>query len=129
MEPGETPAPAFTDSLKELGDGVLHLVQSRVQLLVVELQEEKFRLVSLCMFVGGLLITGMLALTFVSLTLVYVFWETARLAVIGGLAAFYTASVIALVVMFRRHLARQPRPFAGTEWEIEEDRACIRKPS
>jgi len=67
-----------------------------------------------------------MAITFASLTLVYIFWESARLAVLGGLAVLYTAALMAIIVAFRRYLARQPDPFAATLHEIGEDRACIR---
>jgi len=60
---------------------------------------------------------------------VYLFWETARGAVLGGLAAFYTAMMIAIIIAFRRYLARQPSPFATTRQEIGADRECIRNPS
>lgn len=68
----------------------------------------------------------MMAVTFASLTLVYLFWESARLAVLGGLAGFYAAALVAIIIAFRRFLARQPQPFAATLQEIKEDRACIR---
>jgi uncharacterized membrane protein YqjE len=70
-----------------------------------------------------------MAVTFASLTVVYLFWESARLAVLGGLALLYTAALIAIIVAFRRYLARQPSPFAATLHEIGEDRACIRNGS
>ena len=73
--------------------------------------------------------TGMMALMFASLTLVYLFWESARLAVLGGLTVFYCAALAAVIIAFRRFVARQPKPFAATLQEIGEDRACIRNPS
>ena len=68
-------------------------------------------------------------LAFASLTVVYVFWESARLAVLGGLALLYSGALVAIIVSFRRYVARQPKPFAATLQEITEDRACIRKPN
>ena len=70
-----------------------------------------------------------MAVTFASLTLVYLFWENARLAVLGGLTLLYTGVLVAVIIAFRRYLARQPAPFAGTLHEIREDRACIRTES
>ena len=68
-----------------------------------------------------------MAITLASLTLVYLFWESARIVVLGGLAGLYGGSFIAIVIGFRRYLARQPRPFAATLEELQEDRSCIRK--
>ena len=125
-----TPGPAgFLRSFRSLGDGLLASVQDRLELFTVELQEEKFRLIQTFIWISAAFFTGMMAITFASLTLVYLFWETARLAVLGGLAVTYTGALVAIIIAFRRYLARQPNPFAATLQEIGEDRACIRKES
>jgi uncharacterized membrane protein YqjE len=67
-----------------------------------------------------------MAVTFASITLVYLLWDSARLAALVGLTLLYSGAVVAIVVAFRRHLARQPRPFAATLQELKTDRACIR---
>lgn len=125
----EAPAPGFLDSLRQLGAGLLGAVHDRVELLAVELQEEKFRLIQAFVWISAAVFTGMMALTFASLTLVYLFWESARLAVLGGLAVFYLVALGGIIVAFRRYLARQPRPFAATLQELQDDRTCIRNPS
>jgi uncharacterized membrane protein YqjE len=57
--------------------------------------------------------------------LVYLFWETARLAVLGGLAGFFAVAMLAIILAFRRFVARQPVPFAATREELGQDRSCI----
>jgi len=126
MEPA-TPAPAgYLSSLRSLGDHLLAALQDRVQLFAVEMQEEKFRLIQTFVWISAALFTGMMAVTFASLTLVYLFWESARLAVLGGLAFFYAGAMVVIVLAYRRYRARQPNPFAATLHEIGQDRACIR---
>jgi uncharacterized membrane protein YqjE len=129
MEPA-TPAPAgYLSSFKSLGDGLLASAADRLELFSVELQEEKFRLIQTFFWISAAVFTGMMALAFASLTLVYLFWESARLAVLGGLTLLYLGALAAIVVAFRRFLARQPVPFAATRNEFEHDRACIRNAS
>lgn len=129
MEPA-TPAPGgYLGSLRSLGDGVLASIQDRLALFTVELQEEKFRLVQTFIWISAAVFTGVMAVTFASLTLVYIFWESARLAVLGGLALLYLGALVAIIIAFRRYLARQPSPFAATLHEIGEDRECIRNGS
>jgi uncharacterized membrane protein YqjE len=129
MEPA-TPAPAgYLSSLRSLGDGFLASVQDRLELFTVELQEEKFRLIQMLFWISAVAFSGMMAITFASLALVYLFWDTARLAVLGGLALFYAGIMVAVIVAFRRFIARQPDPFSATRQEIGADRACIRKES
>ncbi len=116
-------------SLRTLGDGVFASVQQRLELFSVELQEEKFRLIQTFVWISAAVFTGMMAVVFASLTLVYLFWENARLGVLGGLTLLYSAALVGIIIALRAFLARQPKPFAATLHEITEDRACIRTPS
>ena len=126
MENAPPPRPGFLDSFRVLGDGLLATVQDRFELLAVELQEEKFRLIQTFLWVSAGVFAGMMTLTFASLTLVYFFWDSARLAVLGGLTLVYAGALIAIIVASRRFIARQPNPFAATLQEFEHDRECIR---
>jgi uncharacterized membrane protein YqjE len=112
-------------SLRSLTDSLLGSVQDRVQLLGVELQEEKQRLVQILVWLAAIVSLGFLALIFASVALVIAFWDTARLATTVGLAVAYLAGLIVLVVLFKRYLARQPTPFNATLSELRDDRACI----
>jgi uncharacterized membrane protein YqjE len=123
------PAPAptgFLGSLQQLGEGLLAAVQSRVELFSAELQEEKFRLIQSFIWISAAIFVGAMALAFASLTLVYALHESARLAALAGLALFYAGAFLAILFLFRRHLARQPRPFDDTRCELAADRTCFR---
>jgi len=121
------PAPSgLFASFRALGEGLIASLQDRVELFSVELQEEKFRLIRTFVWISAAIFTTMMAVMFASLTLVYFFWDTARLAVLGGLTLLYAVIAVALILALRRYLARQPRPFMATLQEIEQDRACIR---
>jgi len=125
----ETTAPSsagFIDSFRLLGDTLLTTVQDRLELFSVELQEEKFRLILTFIWIRAAVFTGMMAIVFASLTVVYLFWESARLAVLGGLTVLYVSALVIIIVSFRRFIARQPSPFSATRQEIGKDRTCIR---
>ena len=126
MEDRTSAPTGFLGSLRLLGDSVLASVQDRFELFTVELQEEKFRLIKTFIWISAAVFTGMMAVMFASLTLVYFFWETARLGVLIGLTAVYTGALIAIILALRAFLARQPKPFSATLNEIGEDRSCIR---
>jgi uncharacterized membrane protein YqjE len=126
METPPAPAAGFMDSLRTLGDGLAAGVHDRLELFSLELQEEKFRLIQIFVWISAAVFTAMMTLAFASLTVVYLFWESARLAVLGGLTLLYAAALVAIIVALRRYLARQPVPFAATLQEITEDRTCIR---
>ena len=116
-------------SLRALGDGLLASVQGRLELFSIELQEEKLRLLKTVVWVGAAVFLGLLAVVFSSLTLVYLFWDSARLAVLGGLAVFYTGALAVVLLALRRFLRHQPSPFAATLHEFGKDRECIRNGS
>src|SRR5437868_1951472 len=125
----ETPTPStegFVRSFRVLGDGMLGLLHDRLQLLAVTLHEEKFRLIQIFIWISAAVFSGMMAITFASLTLVYLFWESARFPALLGMAIVYGGALLGIVIFFRRFLSRQPKPFAATLHEIQEDRACIR---
>jgi uncharacterized membrane protein YqjE len=128
----DTPAsshPGFIGSIRGLAEGVIGSVHDRLELFSVELHEEKHRLVQLVIWISALVVLALLAIVFASLALVVVFWETARVAVVLSLAGGYLIGAVAVAFGFKRFLARQTKPFAGTLAELREDRACIREES
>jgi uncharacterized membrane protein YqjE len=120
-----TPPPGILESLRGLGANLLGTAHDRIELFTVELHEEKVRLIQLLIWIGAIGFSAVMAMTFVTLTLVYLFWDSARLAVLGGLAFFYVAALVGTALAFRRYLARQPLPFDATLQELREDRACM----
>jgi uncharacterized membrane protein YqjE len=124
----ETPPAAggLLNSIRGLADGLIETAHDRLELFVLELHEEKFRIIQLFIWISAAVFSGILAITFASLTVVYLFWETARLAVLGGFAVLYGGIFIGLLTYCRKFIQRQPRPFESTISELQQDRACIR---
>lgn len=110
-------------------ENALELVKNRFQLLGVELQEEKYRLVQLVIWLAAVVFAAMMTLTFVSLAVVYAFWATARLQVLIALSVFYAVSFCVVAWQFRRFLTTQPKPFSATLTELEKDAECIQPKS
>lgn len=95
--------------------GVLGVaVHARVALASAELHQEKVRLVQMIFWTNAIVFLAVMASTFVSLSVVYLFWESARLAVLVGLASFYSLALLVTIIAFRRFLANQSKPFART---------------
>jgi uncharacterized membrane protein YqjE len=113
-------------SIRGLADGLLGSAQERLELLAIELHEEKFRAIQLFVWISAAIFSAILAITFVSLAVVFLFWETARLGVLAGFAVFYTAGFFVILAYVRKFIRQQPRPFQGTLAELQQDRACIR---
>src|SRR5690349_19749079 len=111
MDPGGS---SLLGSLRNLADSVWGSAHDRLQLLGLELQEEKHRLIQVLIWLAAIVALGFLALIFASIALLVAFWETARLTVVICLAVGYCAGLVAAIVGFRRFLSRQPKPFAAT---------------
>lgn len=112
-------------SLRGFADGLLGSAHDRLQLLAVELHEEKYRLIQILIWISAIVLLAFLALAFVSFAVVVLMWETARLTAVCAVAGVYVAALVAAVLAFRRFLKNQPKPFAGTLRELREDRECI----
>ncbi len=125
MEPSAHSSVGLLGSLRGFADGLLGSAHDRLELLAVEWQEEKLRLIQIVVWLSAIVLLGFLAMAFVSFALVVLFWETARLAAIAAVAGFYLVGLVALIFAFRRYLRKQPKPFAGTLSELREDRECI----
>ncbi len=110
------------DSLKTLSGSLVGLVQTRLELLSTDIAEERVHLTRL-------LVLGLLALfcfgmgvVLLAMLIVVVFWDTHRLAALGGLTGFFLAAGAGLVA-FALHKARtRPRLFQATLAELSKDR-------
>jgi uncharacterized membrane protein YqjE len=111
-------------SLRRLMDGGLSLAQTRVELLGVELRQEQCRLVEAVLLAATLVAVGLLACTLLTLLVVIVFWDSARLPVLGVLIVAYA---VAGWYVWRRlkRLLHGPSPFSGTVDQLRKDRACL----
>lgn len=118
--------PGLLASLRGAVDSVLALVRTRFELLTVELQQEKVRLLDLLLRAALAGILLLLALGTLTAGLVYLLWPLSPLAAFGGLTLVYGGGAVWLLLSIRRELRLGPKPFAGTLAEFDKDRACFR---
>jgi uncharacterized membrane protein YqjE len=110
------------DSLKTLAGSVVSIVHTRLELLSTDIVEERAHLTTLlvlglvalfCLGVGIVLMAIMIAV---------VFWESHRLAALGGLTAFFLIAGAGLA-WFATYKARaKPRFFEASLAELSRDR-------
>jgi uncharacterized membrane protein YqjE len=126
METPSSDSPGFIKSLASLSESLLGALQERLELISIELNEEKYRFVRLIIWISAVVFAGGMTLTFATLTIIYLLWDTARLAAFGGFTVLYGGALAWVIVMLRRQFTHQPKPFEATIDSITEDRACIR---
>jgi uncharacterized membrane protein YqjE len=117
--------PGILNSLRQFADGLLGSVYDRLELFSIELQEEKLRIFRILILINAAIFSAFLALIFISLVIVYLFWDTARLGVLSGFAVFYSAAFAVVVVALKKFLASQPKPFEITRQELAADRDAL----
>ena len=125
MDDRPSGSPGFIDSLAGLGASLLKTLQERIELISIELQEEKYRLVQLIIWISATVFAGGMTLTFATITVVYLFWDSARIAVLAGFTGFYGIALIFVIRALRRVFTHQPKPFEATIGSLTEDRECI----
>lgn len=128
-DPGPTPGGGLFDTLRRLADSILALVQHRLELFAVELQEEKVRVLDVLVRAAALVVLGLLTLVAGTATLVVALWNTSPVLVLALVTLIYGAGAAALALSIRRRLHAGPKPFAGTLEELRKDRACFGKKS
>ena len=109
--------------LRSVGD----LVQSRLELFLLELKEERIRLLDALLLVAACGVCALMTLALLTFTLVVIFWEH-RVLVLVGLTLAYGAGAVAAFWILRNRLRHWPS-FAATLDQIKKDRACLQKPN
>ena len=109
-------------SPRRLGAAFLGLLHSHVELLGIELQEQKARTVSLLLFAGLALVFALLLLVGLSTLVLIVFWDDHRLAAIIGLCVFYTLATVFCGVRLKAAVFDESSPFNATLEELAKDR-------
>jgi len=127
MASSEPKARGIIDSVKQVGESALALLHNRLQLLSVELQEEKYRVIQALLWLSGGLILVFLGLLLgigTIAVLVYAQWGVAGLA--GLTVLLLVVGAIVLAVMWNR-LKSGGMPFSGTLQELKKDSECLRR--
>ena len=113
-------------ALKNIIASVLTIGKTRVELLVVEVEEEKYRLMTLWAKAIGAAFFLALGIVMAVLCLVLVFWES-RALVLGGVAVLFVVGGLALIVSLKRQAQRPSKLFHASLSELEADLALLRR--
>ena len=119
---GERNSGSIVDALRALGATVLGAVSTRVELAVVELREQGAYLQSILIhaIVGAVFLV--MGLLLAALFVVVLFWDSYRLAAIGGVTLLYLGIAAVAFLKLRARAAEMPPPFEATLKELAADR-------
>ena len=122
------PRPRLAESLHGIVDAGLQTVQTRLELLAVELQEEKLRLTGLALntVLAGLLLG--FGLMFLLVFLTVLFWEEHRLLALGISTAICLIGGLLAASKAAHAFRSGTKLFSASLAELTRDRAALREP-
>ena len=122
------PRPRLAESLHGIVDAGLQTVQTRLELLAIELQEEKLRLAGLALnaVLAGLLLG--FGLMFLLVFLTVLFWEEHRLLALGISTAICLIGGLLAASKAAHAFRSGTKLFSASLAELTRDRAAPREP-
>jgi uncharacterized membrane protein YqjE len=101
------------------------LAGNRMELFLLEVQEERIRVFDALFLLAAGLVCIMMTLIMVTFTVVIVFWDTHRLLVLGLLIAGYAVGAVWALSQLRL-LLRRWQAFSATLDQIRKDSECFK---
>ena len=124
--PNAEHSPGLLASLQQLLSSLLGILQTRVEIIATEYEEERIRLRELVVFGVLTLFFFSIGLTLVTIFIIAFYWDTHRLEVLGFVSVLYLVlSAVTGICLYRR-LKSRPRIFATTVSELAKDREKLR---
>jgi uncharacterized membrane protein YqjE len=114
-------------AMAQLGAGALAMLRTRIELASVEFAEARERIKDMVLLAAVGIVLGLFALLFASLFVIAYFWDSYRLAAVGGVTLFYIAIAVLVFARLRKISRDAPAPFAATLEELEHDVAALRR--
>lgn len=111
---------------KQFARRLLTIGENRLELLTVEVQEERERLLHAILLALGVATFGLLAGITATALIVVLFWATAPVLTLGILTALYGGAVVFLYQRLSVAL-REGQTLAATLEQLHKDRACLEK--
>ena len=126
MEPSRSIAGQLVEATKRLARRLLIIGENRLELLLLEVQEERTRLLCAILLALAVAVLGLLAALTLTSAIVIVFWEISRVAALLVLTGLYGALAAWLYRRLTR-LLRDWQNLPATLDQLRKDRACLEK--
>jgi uncharacterized membrane protein YqjE len=124
MNPASASLGRFSDSSKRVGERLLTIAENRLELLAVEVQEERDRLIHALLLALALATLGLLAGMALSAAIVVMFWAYSPVMALLILVALYAAGTICLYARLHR-LRQEWETLPATREQLRKDRECV----
>jgi uncharacterized membrane protein YqjE len=126
MEPSSTHAGQLVEVSKRFVRRLLTIGENRIELLMVEVQEERERLLHTILLALGVAAFGLLAGMALTGAIVVLLWELSRVAALLVLTILYGATAVALYQRLTL-LLREWQNLPASLEQLRKDRTCLEK--
>ncbi|SDI73198.1 phage holin family protein [Billgrantia gudaonensis] len=121
MASGQGPAQRLFEAAKRLLASLIAAGETRLRLAVLELEEERARLVTLLLLIGASLVMLLLGLAVLALLVAVIFWDSHRLAAMAISAGVLLGGSL-LLALLARYQARRHTLLKSTLAQLATDR-------
>ncbi|RQS70067.1 hypothetical protein DID96_15460 [Burkholderia sp. Bp8963] len=115
--------------LRRLAGSALGLLQTRLELVGIELAEEKERLMGVLFLGLAAMMLATMALISLTVLVAIAFWDTYRWQSLAGITVLYAIAGAVCALKARAGLRDAPPVFEATLAEFEKDRELFRSKS
>lgn len=125
MDATEVNPPGIISLLRKAamtGFGVLH---NRTELFLVELQEEKNRVLELAIWIGLALFLGFMFMVVLTATIIFLFSPERRVYAAGAFAFLYFVGMVLALLNLKALVKRVSLPFSDSIEEFKKDRKWL----
>jgi uncharacterized membrane protein YqjE len=126
MESSASSVGQLVQTLKRFARRLLIIGENRFDLLMVEVQEERERLLHAILLALGVAAFGLLAAIALTATIAVLLWQYSPFAVLLTLTSLYGATAVCLYRRLTR-LLRDWQNLPATLDQLRKDRACLEK--
>jgi uncharacterized membrane protein YqjE len=112
-------------SIAQLLATAVGIAQTRLELLSTELQEEMHRVAEIMVFAAIALLAAGIGLFLLALVIIFVFWDTHRMAASIGVTSVFLLIAVVAGVALRAKIRAKPPLLDATLAELKKDRSAL----
>jgi len=116
----------ITATIGRIGSNLLAMLRTRLELAALELQEETQRLFGYLAWGIAAAFFAVVAVLLAILFILVLFWDTHRLAAVGGMTVLFAAGSVFAALYVKSSLTNRPPILANTLAELRRDAQAIK---
>lgn len=115
-----------TGAVRRLGETILSIFHNRLELITLELKEEKHWAIATLMLAAFAIVFGILSIVAILVTIAILVPAEARVWVMPGICLVTIAGLAVTLLGLKKKLKR-PAPLTDTLAELRKDIACLKE--